>query len=189
MSRRTLNPTNVVAAILVLGGLLMVLMPRHTISILQIVILSTAAAAGIHALAVNVPLGSAAGWSMSPFNRRTYSERQRLESHEVHRIRAKFDGARFVTPDGPAVPVETIQLLKPLILTALRQEGVDPDRLGRASAARSLLSPQIRAVLDCDPPRRPGWRQTRPANEQAVAQFVDQLLDDLDRLPGRLRES
>ncbi len=63
MSERNLRPANVAAAALVIGGVLLVALPRHALSIVQLVVLTAAAATALYALAVNVP---PTGW-MSPF--------------------------------------------------------------------------------------------------------------------------
>lgn len=178
MIERTFRPANIAAASLVIGGLLLIARPEYAISIVQLVIVTIAAAAGLYALAVNAP----AAWWLSPFDRTVRSRQRRRGYDETDRIRATMGGRRQEFPKGPAMPPETLRLLQPLIRVALEREGLDHADVAARETARALLSPRTFAVLMSDARKRPPWFRMLPPDEAGTAEVVRHVLDDLDRL-------
>jgi hypothetical protein len=184
VNERNLRPASVAAAALVIGGVLLLAFPGHALGIVQLVLVTAAAATGLYALAVNVP---PTGWMspfkwMSPFVGAVRMERVTPASQELASIRAKLSGRRLRASGGPALPPETLRLLKPLIRSTL---DLDPagDVVPREAAVR--LSPLTRAILACDVPTDLGWLATVRPDEHEVADAVHRVLDELDRLePG-----
>ena len=180
MNERSLRPGHVAAAAVLIGGVLLVVLPQYGMSIVQLVIVTVAASAGLYALAVNVP---STGWIspfkwMSPFNRAASGRRTR-GSDELRSIRSKLSGRRQLIENGPPVPPEALRLLKPLIVSAL---DLDTDDEPPPESARGLVSPLTWAVLTSEPLERPGWFRTRRSDEREVTQAVHRVLDDLDGL-------
>lgn len=177
MNVRMLAPANVAAAAVLIGGALVVALPGHATSIVRLVVLTTAAAVVVHAVASVVPEWTATGWS--PFGRAARREGETSASGEIDRIRSRLSGRRQRIGDGPPLPPETVRLLQPLIRVALEREG-----LGCGKLARTSLSPLTLAVLAADPLQRPNWFRTHRPDGRQVAEIVHGVLDDLDRLSG-----
>jgi hypothetical protein len=181
MNERTLRLGNVAAGAVVIGGVLVVAMPREAVSILQLVIATVAVAGGLYALALHVP---PSGWMspfkwMSPFNQKVRRETGHHRLHETDSIRSKLSNRRQPVADGPPMPPEILLLLKPLIRTALN---LDPDERSDPAAARKRLSPLTWAVLTSAPLREPHWYQTLRPDEREVTDVVHHVLDDIDHL-------
>jgi hypothetical protein len=177
MNARNLRPANTAAAALVIGGVLVVMLPQHAPSILRVVIVTIAATTGLYALAVNSP----PAWG-SPFQRGIRWRRGARGPGEVAWIRSRLWGWRRRVGRAPALPREVRDMLRPLVVTALQRQGVDPhDDAGRATARR-LLSPLSWAVLTGESRGPLAWLQARPPNRRRVAGLVHRVLDDLDRL-------
>lgn len=184
MNERNLRPLNVAAAALVIGGILLLALPRYALGIIQLVVVTGAAATALHALAVNVPQ---TGWMspfkwMSPFADAPQPERSTPASAELEPIRAKLAARRLRAAGGPPLPAETLRMLKPLIRSAL-----DIDAGGGAASpeAAARLSPLARAILATDVPSEPRWIDTVRPDATAVAGVVHSVLDELERLdPG-----
>lgn len=178
----TLRTGNVAAAAVLIGGVLLVALPRRAVSIVQVVAVTVAVAAVLHALATHVPVS---GWLspfrwMSPFHRPSSAGARGPD--ELDSIRARVSGRRQRLRGGPPLPPETLRLLQPLIRAAL---DLDRDDASYPPSARTRLSPVTWAVLTTDPLRNPYWFRTLPANDREVAGIVHAVLDDLERLaPG-----
>ncbi len=188
MSERALRPGNVAAAGALIGGVLVVALPQHGMSIVQLVIVTVAVSSGVYALAVNVP---STGWIspfqwMSPFNRAAGRRRPRARSDELRSIRTKLSGWRQRIENAPPMPPATLRLLKPLIASAL---DLDPDDEPHQGSARGPVSPLTWAVLTSEPLQRPYWFRTLRPNEGEVTQTVHAVLDDLDRPQNGAREA
>jgi hypothetical protein len=178
VNERTLRPGNIAAGALVLGGVLIVVLPQHALSIVRLAIVTVAAAAGLYALAVQAP----STWWMSPFDRRVRRERKSHGSNEMRWIRSRLAGPRKRIDDGPSLPADAVRLLQPLIRAGLEREGLDPADESYLASARGLLSPPTWAVLTHDPLERPRWFRTLWPDERATAEIVHSVLDDIDRL-------
>ena len=181
MKRRALWPGNVAAGAVLIGGVLIVALPRHVLSIVQLVIVTTAVSAGLYALAANVPT---TGWIspfkwLSPFGRVTHSARLGHRSNRLDLIRGRLSDRRQRVDNGPSIPPAILRQLKPLIAVALDLDLRDETRL---ASARGRLSPRTFAALTSDPLDRPSWFRTSRSNEREVAETVHRVLDDLDRL-------
>ena len=174
MNERTYRPANIAAAAVVIAGLLIVLAPQHAASIVRLTFVTVAAAAGLYALAIRAP----PAWWVSPFEP-LHTTPGRAESDEIGWIRAKLAAPRQRLADGTQLPPETVRLLQPLIESALEREGID----AAGVAADRLLSPQSRAVLTWQPPKRRLGLSLRP-DPRAAADTVHAVLNDLDRLAG-----
>ena len=203
MNLRMLSPGNVAAAAVLIGGALVVAMPRQATSVVQLVLLTIAAATVLHAVGSIVPEWTATVWS--PFDRRVRRAGDVPGSAEIGRIRARMSGRRQRIADGRWLPPETLRLLHPLIGVALERDGLgwgdgahEPGDAGRREAAgpgatarsgpaasatgRSRPSPLTRAVLTTAPLPRSGWIRTRRPDARQVAALVHAVLDDLDSL-------
>jgi hypothetical protein len=179
---RALKPGHVAAAAVMIGGLLVVALPQHGPSIGRLVVVTIAAAAGLHALAVNTPEGSATGWLGSPFDRASRAGRWPLGSDEIQRIRSKLSGRRQPIGNGPPLPPDALRLLQPLIRVALERAGLDPDDEAGLESVRARLSPLTWAVLTSDPMTPPDWYRTRRPDPRRVAEVAHRVLDELDDL-------
>lgn len=178
MTDRTLRPGNIAAAAVAIGGILIVLMPQHSLSIIRLVIVTCAAAAGLFALIISVPRT----WWTSPFDGRGLPVREGVRSDDIESIRSVLAGRRQPIRNGPPLPAAAIRLLKPLIGVSIEREGLDPGDGDQLESARDLVSPLTWAVLTSDPLLWPRWYQTRLPNEQEVAEVAHEVLDDLDRM-------
>jgi hypothetical protein len=179
MNARNLRPANTAAAALAIGGVLIVVVPQYASSIVRLVIVSIAAMAGLYALAANSP----PAWG-SPFQR-AVRRRGGRGSDEVAWIRARLWGWRLPVGPAAAMPMEVQRMLRPLIITALQRQGVDPDDDAGRAAARDLLSPLSWAVLTGGPPGRLrwlDWPRARPPARRRVAELVHRVMDELERL-------
>jgi hypothetical protein len=181
VSERNLRPANVAAAALVIGGVLLVALPRHALSIVQLVVLTAATATAVYALAVNVP---PTGWMspfkwMSPFGGTVRPVRDELSSRETDAIRSKLSGRRIPVAGAPPMPPEALRVLKPLIRSAL---DLGPDDSVRTGAQNARLSPLTWSILRCEIDTTLGWLGTVRPNEREVAEVVHHVLDELARL-------
>jgi hypothetical protein len=185
VNERTLRPANIAAAAAVIGGVLVVLLPRHAMSIAQVVIVTIGAGAGLQALILNAP----PTWWRSPFDRSVGSSGQtRPVFDETSWIRAVLSGRRQKIPNGPPLPPETLRVLQPLIRTALERQGIDPDDRRSRTAARTRLSATTLAILIAKPAKRATWLDTLRPDAHETARVVHDVLDELDRLDGRTAE-
>jgi hypothetical protein len=177
MNPRYLRPANMAAATALICGVLVVAMPQHALSILRLGIVTAAAAACLFALVVNAP----PTWWLSPFDRSGRRRRGRGSGGDVAWIRSRLGGRRQRIAGGRPLPAGTVQLLQPLIESALERQGIDPaDRASLASAGR-LVSPTTLAVLRAGE-RRGRWFRTVRPDRRGTAEAVHAVLDDLDRL-------
>jgi hypothetical protein len=181
MNERTLRPGNVAAAAVLIGAVVVIVMPQHAMSVVQLVAVTVAAACGLYALSVRVP---PTGWMspfrwMSPFDRTAAQGWQGHRSDEVDLIRSKLSGRRQRVEGGPPTPPEVLRLVQPLIRAAL---DLDPGDDAGLASARALVSPLTWAVLTGEALRQPPWFRTLGPNGREVAEVVHAVLDDLDRL-------
>jgi hypothetical protein len=177
VNERTPGPAHVATAAIVIGGVLILVMPQHGMSILRLVAVTVAAAACLHAFTVNAP----PTWWKSPFDRGMRAG-QRRQPEELDWIRAGLSGRRQQVVDGPPLPPGTLRLLQPLIRSALEQEGVDPDEADGGESAGALLSPLARGILVTQPLPRPTRAGTIGPDEWRTADAVQSVLDELARL-------
>lgn len=181
MNERTLRPANVAAAVMAIGGALTLVFPGHVLSILQVVAVTVAAAAGLYVLAVHVP---PSGWIspfrwMSPFRLATRPQRRGGRSAELEAIRVRMSGRRQRIAGGPPLPPAVLRMLQPALRAALDldlREGVPPPQ------ARDRLSPAAWTVLTAEPLAGARWFRTLHSDPRAVAEAVHVILDELDRL-------
>lgn len=178
MNERTLRPGNVAAAAVVIGGVLVLALPQHAMSIVRLVLVTVAAGTGLYALALNAP----ATWWLSPFDRRRGAGSKGDASAEIDWIRSTMSGRRQRIENGSPLPPETLRLLRPLIRVALEREGVDPGDRTHPDSGRRPLSARTWAVLNSEPLEwRPRSRTLR-ADRRRTAEAVHAILDELDRL-------
>lgn len=178
MNERTLRPGNIAAAAVVMGGVLIIALPQHGLSIIRLVIVTVAAAAGLYALVLNAP----ATWWASPFDRKIRAGSKRHASDELDWIRSTLSGRRQRLENGPALPPEILRLLQPLIEVALEREGIDARDSAWPDSARRLLSAETWAVLTTEPLKWPPRHRTRRPDKRKTAELVHAILDELDRL-------
>jgi hypothetical protein len=183
MNDPSIRPGNMVAATLMIGGILVVALPQHALSIAQIVIVASAVVTGLYALEVNVP---ATGWIspfkwMSPFRRRDGDHRGKGDKalDELRWIRRKLSGWRQPIQHGPPLPPETLGLLRPLIRTAL---DLSSEHNGDLASIRGELTPGTWAILASEGARQPYWFQMIPPNEKEVAETVHRVLDEIQTI-------
>lgn len=177
MSDRLRTP-NVAAAAVFLGGLAVVARPEHVLSIVQVVLVTIAAAAGLYALAVHVP---PTGWMspfkwMSPFLPDTRAGRR---TDDLRPLRSLMSGRRQPVEGAPPLPPGVIRVLQPLIRGALQS---DPTRTDLPRDAEYQVSELTWAVLKAEPLKRPPWYRSRWPNRREVAEVVHHVLGDVERL-------
>jgi hypothetical protein len=178
MSGEWLRPGHVAAAALLIGGMLVAVLPQHALSIARLVVVTMAAAAALHALALNAP----PRWWRSPFAGHRRNRRRASTADDIDWIRSMLAAPRQRVRHGPSLPPETLGVLQPLIRSALERHGIDAaDTRGRA-AARTLLAPVSWAVLTGEPVKGGQWYRLLPPDERATARVVHGVLDDLERL-------
>lgn len=181
MNGPRIQPRLILAATVVIGGILVLALPQFAMSILQIVIVTAAVVFGVFALESNVP---ETGWVspfkwMSPFRRGSYSWRKGNKADEIGSIRRKLSGWRQPIPPCPPMPPEVLGLLRPMIQTVL---GLPSEGMDDLAEARAYLSPGTFAVLASDPSKPPPWFLMLPPNKEEVAEAVHGILDELDRI-------
>lgn len=182
MSTNALRAGSVAAAAVLIGGVVVVALPHHAVSVARIVIVTVAAAAGLHALTVHVPAWNATGWTASPFDQRNGDATEEEGSGEIDRLRSRFSGRRHPVDGGPHMPPQVLRLLQPLIRVALEREGLHPGNEPNAEAVRARLSPLAWAVWTTDPLQPPPLFGTRRPDERRVADAVHRVLDDIEAL-------
>lgn len=177
MNEHAVRPGSVAAAAVLIGGLLVIVLPQHAGSIIRLVIVSAAAAAGLYALTLHAP----AAWWASPLDRKPL-RRGRRPADEVAVIRASLSGRRQRIAYGPPLPPETVRLLQPLIRGALERAGHDDPGEEGVESARRPLSPTAAAVLAAEPLSHPPWFRTVRPDARTTAAAVHRILDELDAL-------
>lgn len=181
MNESVFRPANVAAGAVVIGGVLLVALPRYAVSIVQVVIVTVAAAWGLYVLAVHVP---STGWMspfkwMSPFGRGVPPRDGADGADELESIRSRLSGRRQPIEGGPALPPETLGLLQPLIREAL---ALSSDDEAPAEVDREKVSPLTWAALTSDPMKDVHWLNSLPPDHRQVAEVVRRVLDDVERL-------
>lgn len=182
MSGRAPGPAAVAAAATAIGGLLIVALPRQASGIVQLVLVTIAAGAALHALGTHVP---PAGWLspfkwLSPFAGPDRAKLRQHGSDEIDSVRARLAARRQRTEGGPPLPPDTLRLLRPVLETALDVDVTDPSDM---ADARRRLSPAAWSVLATEPLPRSYWFRTVRPNEWEVAEVVHEILDEIDELP------
>lgn len=155
MNERTLRPGNVAAAAALLGGILLIALPQHAMSVVRLVIVTIAVGSALHVLAVHVPT---TGWIspfkwMSPFSRRVGHARRRRRVGELDVLRASLGGRRQPIEGGEPLPPGTLRTLQPMIALALDLDA----RLLRRAALGGDADPDASAE-----PRPPGSSRESP---------------------------
>lgn len=181
MNEHNIRPGEMVGACLLLGGVLVVAFPTHAMNILQIILVTFAAGAGLYALAARVP---PTGWMspfkwMSPFGKPRPLRRKDSRPPDLDFIRSKLAGWRHPGPMVPPMPPEVIALLKPLVRAVLRQR---PAPLTDAEEGPGAPSRLARGILATEPPRGLDWVRVLPPRQGEVAEVVHAVLDDLESL-------
>lgn len=178
MNGGALRPDRVAIAAIVLGGALAIVAPQHGGTIVRLVIATGAAAAALYAFVINAP----PSWWHSPFDRSDARRNGALERDRLGWVRASLGSRRQRIARNVALPPETLRALKPVIAAALERAGTSPGDPAQRDAARAMLSPLARAILDAAPLEAPGWFRTTHADQRSTARIVHAVLDELDRL-------
>jgi hypothetical protein len=181
MNDHDFPPRRVIAGSAVIGGVLVTVIPRHAVSILQIVIATVAVVAGLFALAVTVP---PTGWLwpfkwMSPFGRGATGGRRDDGPDGFGSIRRKLSGWRLPIGSCPPMPVGVANMLRPLIRSSLRLGPAEEPQPATLPAGISALT---WSILTSDAPRKRDWFRALPPHPREVARLVDHVLDDLDSI-------
>jgi hypothetical protein len=178
MNEQALRFRNVAAATLLIGGVLIVALPRYAATVVQLVIATVGISGGVYALAAHVP---PTGWLspfrwLSPFGGSGRLGRRRRQRTAIEHIRSRFAGRRQRLVRGPPLPPAVLRQMQPVIAAALNLDPRDPTQL---AAARGRVSPLTFAVLTCVPMERPSWLRTVRPDPPRVAEAVHRILDDL----------
>lgn len=199
VTQRSLQAPGVAAAGVMFGGLAMVVVPQHALTIAQLMVMTAAVAAALHVLFAVVLSETSSGprdagpygrWARlsSPFRRVRLPEEARSEPPEVERTRNYLSGQRLVyaTAGLPPLPPEVVRRLARSLRVSFVQRGVDL----REPAQQGALSPLSRAVLVAEQEEqsrgKERGRRHRPryqaADNAQVSSVVHAVLDDIDRL-------
>jgi hypothetical protein len=121
VNERTLRPSRLAAAAALIGGILLIALPQHAMSIVRLVIVTIAVGSALYVLAVHVPT---TGWIspfkwMSPFSRGSVRVRRRRRVGELDVLRSSLGGRRQPVEGGPALPPAIVRTLQPMITLAL----------------------------------------------------------------------
>jgi hypothetical protein len=178
VSEQALRPGSIALAAVVIGGVLILLLPQHAMSIARLVILTSAAAAGLHALGVSAP----PTWWRSPFDR-PGQRRQRRGEDDYDRVRSALGGWRQRIPGGVPLPPEVVRLLEPLIADSVARGGGHATGAGDDGVAFVRLSPLVRVQGVWAAARPRPHRLVRP-DARAVSAAVLDVLNELDDQSG-----
>lgn len=168
MNEQTLRPGFMAAAAVTIAGLLILLLPHHAVSIARLAVVTLAAAAGLHALAVLAP----PAWWKSPFDWNVDPAHKPRSADEVDWIRSTLGAPRQPVPGAPPLPSQTLRFLQPIIRAALERHEMGPQD----------LTPLARAVLVARPLDHAPWYRTRRPDARTVGETVHEILDELERL-------
>ena len=183
MSSPGARPLAVVAAAVVIGGLASAVWPQHGLSIVHIVTVTAAAAAGLHAVAANTARGTVDVWR-SPLTRLVQQPKVPALPSDLERTLSYLSTSR-IRHQSVALPWGTARQLNRTAEAALERRGIDLDNPSHHAAARALVSPLTWAVATYDRNRVRGARRSPlRADSPGVARIVHAVLDDLDRLAG-----
>lgn len=143
MNERTLRPSSLAAAAALIGGVLLIALPQHAMSVVRLVIVTIAAGSAMYVLALHVPT---TGWIspfkwMSPFSRRSGEGRRHGRVGELDVLRASLAGRRQPVEGGPPLPPGTLRTLQPMIALALDLDA----RLLRRAALEADAHPDASA--------------------------------------------
>ena len=168
----------VATSAVLIGGILLVVVPRGALGVIQLTILAAAMATALTAFLDSVP---ASGWLspfrwLSPFSGLTEERTERPD--ELALIHARLQGRRSRVKGASPLPPDVVRLLDPLIRDTL-------DLLDAKDAA--ALSPTSAAVLNTRPPLKPPALLTLPPAPDDVSDVVMQVLDDLERVSAQKR--
>lgn len=173
------RPGHLAAAALTLGGLLLIGVPQRAPSIIRLVLVTLAAAGGLHLILAH---GSPA-FLLSPFRWTLRDADDQGGSADARRLRSALEGRRHRIAGGPPLPPATIRILQPLIEAALDRDGAGPDSPLRRAAALQRLSATTRAILAHDATVNPPWFRTVRSDADRTAEAVSRVLDELDLAP------
>ncbi len=170
----------VATSAMLIGGILLIAVPRSTLSVVQLTILTAALATALTAFLDSVP---ASGWLspfrwLSPFSGAAEERTDRPD--ELALIHARLQGRRSRVKGAAPLPPDVVRLLDPLIRDTL-------DLLDASDA--SALSPTSRAVLNTRPPLKPSALLTLPPDPDNVSDVVMRVLDDLERVSAHGRQA
>ena len=178
MSPDALRPLQVAAAALALGGILVLLNPDRTPTVVQIVLVTIAAAAALRVPLVSLPVI----WWSSPFDRDAGDGDPAPD--EVGAIRARIAGRRQRVLHGPPLPPDVVRQLRGMIRRALDRDGIDPDTEEGLLEARTRLSARAWGILVCPVESRTSRLRTLRPDPEAVARAVHAVLDEIEVLTG-----
>lgn len=183
MTRPGVRPFALIAAALVIGGLALAVWPQHGLSIAQIVTVTAAVAAALHAVRVNTGSGTSDVWG-SPLTRLTTQPKVPTLPFDLDRTRSYLSSTR-IRYRAVALPWGTARQLSRTAAAVLERRGIDLADPSGHRAARALVSPLTWAVLTYDRDKVRGERRaTMRADARNVARIVHTVLDELDRLAG-----
>lgn len=204
MKRSVQGPT-VAAAAALIGGVAIVIVPQHALTIVQLVVVTGAVAAGLHV--VVSAFGSKAGdgsdtrqydrWARltSPFRRVRLPDEPRTEPPEIERTRNYLGGQRldFGRDSGsrsyrahsnlPPLPPEVVRRLARILRASLHHRGIDPTLADpQQPGLDSSLSSLSLAVLAADQEQqsrekqKPRERNFRPRYLSSDSAKVSQVV-------------
>lgn len=170
------RPGHLAAAALTLGGLLLIGVPQRAPSIIRLVLVTLAAAGGLHLILSH----GGPAFLLSPFRWTLREKDDDGGSADARRLRSALEGRRHRIAGAAPLPPATIRTLQPLIEAALDRDGAGPDAPLRRAAALQRLSLQTRAILAHDATVNPPWFRTLRSDPRATARVVSAVLDELD---------
>ena len=183
MTERALAPGNVAAGALFVGGVVLVALPYHVLSILQVMVVAAAVSVGLYALARNVPQS---GWLfpfkwLSPFSPDAHRRIRGHRTAALDELGTRMGDRRLPVENAPALPPVILRELRALIAGAL---DVDPGDAAAVASARDRVSPLTHAILASAPVERTTWFRTLRPHRTQTAAVVHRVMDDLDRIMG-----
>lgn len=176
MTEPAYRPGHLAAAVLTLGGLLLIGVPGRAPSVIRLVLVTLAAAGALHLILSH----GGPAFLLSPFRWTVRDPADEEGSADALRLRDTMAGRRHRIEGGPLLPIATIRTLQPLIEAALDRDGAGPDVPLRRASALQRLSPVTRAILAHDSTANPPWFRTARSDPGATAQIVDAVLDELE---------
>jgi hypothetical protein len=210
MNRRLIQAPAVAASAALIGGVAVVVLPQHALTIVQLVLVTLAVAAAMGVVGLVFGDGVGAGrprqhdrWARltSPFRRVRLPDETRSEPPEIERARNYLGGQRLLVaaPSAsvgggqssaglPPMPPEVVRRLSRILRSSLYHQGVDPG----VAAQQASLSQLSLAVLSVDlelgerdkqnPRDKRARRRYLAPDSHQVSQVVHAVLDDVDRL-------
>lgn len=183
------------AAAVALAGGAVAAFPQHALSIVQVLVLTTAVAVGLQVLSTTVVWRRVHGlydrWTylMSPFRQTGAPEKRRYDVPELDRVVALLGRSRSRDSRLPAVPPEVALRLGRIARAELFRQGVDPHDPAHQAAYRQALSPVTWQVILYRPEDQQQRHRYAPPDSAGTAALVHTVLDDLDRFRNGARAS